>query len=904
MMACKNILIVLALAPLAFSAKVAPHTMALSVAKEDVTHPKMALSVAKENVEHPKTMALSVAKANTEDAATVWGKVVYSSEEDQKARMEVMSKSMTTSRAIEILQTSKMLNSSNLAQVTGLLTSKQNLRTNKNDGFGGLDGARLMLNDMIYEVMVKYDAEIAKCTDYYAQQCALMEAARSQISAANYVAATARALILDAQYNIDKCDILIPETQTELKDHNTQCKSELKKMNAKMKIIMGDIAVITMILEMSDCDKKFLQMQKLAMLKCKDECTNKDVVSFNHQSLQKEVDQLKSPEAKDFMAATFADMFEGADAEGQVELVQVEGSEYMDTVNKTLKTKLAKPPLVRTEVPQNPCTDPNQGAPATSKRGAKCTLKKSPQCYKLQGRFLQIQGEIADARDELLEQIANLESTCEDTKKTLEAAIANDGDLKSSSQTKLATATEKESSAGETGRQVAKENNQYNADLVKQMTTCTANYQGFEEEMCALKKIRGDLFKKMKPGHPGFFQDCEVTKWAPEECSKKCAGGTQKLSRGVLTHPDGGCKCLPLGAMRKCQRQPCPINCVLASWGGWSKCSSKCGGGMATRVRDVKMPAKHGGKQCGSTSEAKQCNVDACEKDCELDSWTKWTSCSKDCDGGSKRKERMIKEPAQGSGKCADKWDPTRLLYEPCNVHSCKVANPNKSMKCNTSMDVVLVVDGTPKGGEDNFALELKAANTLVDAWTGKGITAKPGFALIHYSGPRTWSGVSKCTGKSTAKVDMVKTCKITLVQHFTDDIPAFKGKLDGLTFVPGCKLLSLGLMTVQAEFALGNKMHRTVVVVFVDGAPLSFRKTLIASKAIRKKARLVWVAITKFSPLKSLKLWASRRWQENLVALKSGKEWALPETSTHVIANICPKKFPKLELRPVKKTR
>merc|ERR1719398_148733 len=121
------------------------------------------------------------------------------------------------------------------------------------------------------------------------------------------------------------------------------------------------------------------------------------------------------------MTDSFSDMFEDADTEDadDVEFVQVAGSKYMDVIQTKNKTKFNNPPVPRTEVPTNPCTDPNQGAPATSKRGAKCILKKSPRCYKLQGRFLQIQGEIADARDELLEQIADLENSCEDTKKTL-----------------------------------------------------------------------------------------------------------------------------------------------------------------------------------------------------------------------------------------------------------------------------------------------------------------------------------------------------------------------------------------------------------------------------------------------------------------------------------------------------
>jgi len=358
---------------------------------------------------------------------------------------------------------------------------------------------------------------------------------------------------------------------------------------------------------------------------------------------------------------------------------------------------------------------------------------------------------------------------------------------------------------------------------------------------------------------------------------------------------------LPLAAERRCNLGPCPVNCVLAEWGGWSKCSSKCGGGMASRVRDVKTPMQYGGKQCGSTGESKQCNVAACEKDCVLLPWTRWTDCSKHCDGGSKKRERMILSPAEGSGSCADKWDPTRLQYEPCALHRCKVPDPKQAMKCNQSMDVIMVMDGTPRGGKDTFAAEIKGAKKFVDAFKGEGITAKPQFALFHYTGPRTWSGVSKCTGMSTKKVDMEKVCKITLVQHFTEDMKKTKSKLDGLTFQPGSKLLSLALMSVQSEFALGNKNFRTIVVVWVDGNPLSFRKTLLASRAVRKKARLVWVAVTKYSPLASLKKWASRRWQENLITVKKGKQFKRGETGTHIIANICPRKFPKLKTEPIK---
>merc|ERR1719506_2157334 len=232
--------------------------------------------------------------------------VFMRSREAQKQSMDTISKTMTQEKAMEVLDKSA-LSTPKLKEVTGLLSNKQNLRKalQAHDGFGGLNGARLLLNDMIFEVMVKYDAEIAKCTSYYASQYALMEVARGQIAGANFVAATSRALILDAQQNINHCEISIPETKAELKDHNLKCKKELDKMDAKMKIILGDIAVMTMILEMSDCDAKFLQYKKLALLKCKDQCTGKVDVSFNHKSMQDQLSQLKSLAAQALLSNGF-----------------------------------------------------------------------------------------------------------------------------------------------------------------------------------------------------------------------------------------------------------------------------------------------------------------------------------------------------------------------------------------------------------------------------------------------------------------------------------------------------------------------------------------------------------------------------------------------------------------------
>merc|ERR1719230_188922 len=303
----------------------------------------------------PHKMMLTASSVKVEAVAEM-EKVFLRSEETHQKAMADISKSMTTEQALDVFQKSELTNSSNMKQVV-MMMSKKHLRKGNHDGFGGLNGARLLLNDMIFEVMVKYDKEIARCTSYYASQCALMEVARGQISAANYVAATSRALILDSQAMINKCEILIPETKVELKDHNAKCKTELKKLNGKLKIILNDIAVMTMILEMSDCDAKFLQYKKLAMLRCKDECTNKETISFNHKGLQENFGKLKSPAAQSLVnnfAGMFDDDSDDDDSEGAVELVQVEGSEYMEVsrvaatttaANITKKTKFNNPPV-------------------------------------------------------------------------------------------------------------------------------------------------------------------------------------------------------------------------------------------------------------------------------------------------------------------------------------------------------------------------------------------------------------------------------------------------------------------------------------------------------------------------------------------------------------------------------
>merc|ERR1719158_1874504 len=139
-----------------------------------------------------------------------------------------------------------------------------------------------------------------------------MESCRGTIAASNYIAANSRTLILDAQSKINRCEVDIPTVKLELKLHNEKCASELKKMKDRLKIILGDIAIMVIILEMTDCDaNKFMQIRKTALLRCLDPCTKKSFITFKDDSLKQKISQLQSSTSNKLVQDTFTDLFEG-----------------------------------------------------------------------------------------------------------------------------------------------------------------------------------------------------------------------------------------------------------------------------------------------------------------------------------------------------------------------------------------------------------------------------------------------------------------------------------------------------------------------------------------------------------------------------------------------------------------
>merc|ERR1711871_80299 len=175
--------------------------------------------------------------------------------------------------------------------------------------------------------------------------------------------------------------------------------------------------------------------------------------------------------------------------------------------------------------------------------------------------------------------------------------------------------------------------------------------------------------------------DCEVSKWIREgPCSRTCGRGVKVATRVVRRQPaHGGKPCPSLVSERLCAWQDCPTDCVMASWGPWSTCSSSCGGGQRSRHRGVAVPPAHGGAACAVADETSDCNQQQCPTasptpaptpepvDCLVTAWSSWGTCSLSCGGGlAVRARSVLIEPNAYGHAC-----PPMTQTDGCNTDAC-----------------------------------------------------------------------------------------------------------------------------------------------------------------------------------------------------------------------------------------
>merc|ERR1719313_3102716 len=806
--------------------------------------------------------------------------------------MAAMMKTMSLDKAKSILK------KANKTLPSLLQTNNAVLRGNRGvDPYAELDSAKQLLNDMIYEAAEKYDEEIQCCTDFYSVQCAALEKGQSDLLAGNYIAASSRTLMAAASATIERCRNENQETQEVLRGHKADCKKQIGEINNRLKIVLGDIEVLTRILQMTDC-KQNTQGTNLFQLKhCRDECS-RSVVQFGHDAIQEKVSAIQSEFAQGLLHDTMADLVNGIEGLESVSLLQTSQTPE-GGVNAT---PIYKPPTPKTQK-LGACSDPYKGGPPPP--GSKlvgCKLTNSS-CEILQGRFLRIQAGVIDEKESLMVRRSKKEKACKQTTETLLSKIRDCQSTILAAQTDLADATGKEADATKYCGSVTTYNEQLNNEVKAKMKSCRANYAKYEGEMCALKKIRGELYKMKgsKPGATkhksnGFFTDCSMGEWTAEQCTKECGGGEQHFTREIVAVQNGGAKCLPQRQLKSCNNQECLVDCVQEPWSGWSECTAECGGGVKQRLRRTETPMRYGGTPCGDTKQETECNSQACDQDCQLSEWTKWGACSKDCGGGTSKRYRYVKTAATGSGKCPGRWAPERLEYKFCGEIMCENSPKHETLACiDNKADIILLLDGSTSMTQKGWDAEIKLSKKFVSAFTEDGATVNAQVSVILYSGPKFWSEWVKCFTKKKMDFDLrMRACGVKTVTDLTSDLADVQTKLDGLSWPKGGTLTSRALKAAEDQLQNGRVNTRTNVIVLTDGKPMSTRWTREASEKLRKKARLLWVPITRNAPLYNIKKWATRRWQENVFEVKTFTDLdkKQDEIVTHIVSSICPHDF------------
>jgi len=159
-------------------------------------------------------------------------------------------------------------------------------------------------------------------------------------------------------------------------------------------------------------------------------------------------------------------------------------------------------------------------------------------------------------------------------------------------------------------------------------------------------------------------RDCLWETWQSwSDCSQTCGSGTSLRTRGIRqTKLGAGNDCEGMATERNtCNRDPCPVDCLLAEWGAWSDCSVSCGGpsspGKKERTRGLRRKAQHGGLECeGFKWETRICNHlfhQSCPRDCQWGDWSPFGDCSASCgtNGGLRYRTRSIAQQLLHTGK-------------------------------------------------------------------------------------------------------------------------------------------------------------------------------------------------------------------------------------------------------------
>ena len=94
------------------------------------------------------------------------------------------------------------------------------------------------------------------------------------------------------------------------------------------------------------------------------------------------------------------------------------------------------------------------------------------------------------------------------------------------------------------------------------------------------------------------------------------------------------------------------VDCEVSSWTAWSSCTASCGNsGRASRTRYVTRKTECSGNGCPGLSENRDCYRECCPVNCVY-SWSAWSWCKGCGSNGEQTSLRIISQNERCGGTC------------------------------------------------------------------------------------------------------------------------------------------------------------------------------------------------------------------------------------------------------------
>jgi len=274
--------------------------------------------------------------------------------------------------------------------------------------------------------------------------------------------------------------------------------------------------------------------------------------------------------------------------------------------------------------------------------------------------------------------------------------------------------------------------------------------------------------------------------------------------------------------------------------------------------------------------------VESCDKNCVMEDWSTWSPCSKQCDKGTSFRTKGLVSEAQGDGWCPEEDSEFRFEEKYCNEEACpKVETSDGLMKCNNTVDVVLMLDASGSVKPEGWAKTQEFGARLVRAL---GSVAKIG--VLQYSGPADFSGYKDCMLGHKKPSE----CGCNWLTELSEDPEAVAKTIEKAAFTKGSTLTSMALSMAKAELLRNGRPEASekLAILITDGKPLSRTKTLLKSKELRTVARLMIITVGKKAPSKLAREWASGPAEQNVFTLDDFEQLS-DDLVNNVIENACP---------------